>query len=961
MNRSLACMWFALVSLVALPMLAQADDAAGIAFFEKKIRPVLIEHCYECHSAQSKAVKGGLWLDTQNAMRQGGDSGPAIVPNNVDESLLIQALKYDGINMPPRRKLPASIVADFEQWINMGAPDPRQGKAPSKGQINIEAGRQFWAYQLPKAHEPPRVKDQAWPKNDVDRFVLAKLDAQGLKPVGDASRRDMIRRLSYDLIGLPPTPEEIAAFERDTDPRAYEKLVDRLLASPRFGERWGRHWLDVARYAESLTLRGFVLKDAWRYRDYVIESFNQDLPFDQFVREQVAGDLLGGETLEQRRRQLIATSFLAIGNHNLEEQDKQQLAMDIVDEQLDVIGKGLLAQTVTCARCHDHKFDPIPTRDYYALAGILKSTKTVEHSNVSKWLEMPLPVESGEEQVLKAHEQKLASMQGQIKSMKDAIAAAAKKTSAVASTTGSAPPVSELMGIVIDDSQARKVGNWTQSKYSKSFIGAGYLHDENKDKGAKTVTFIPELPKDGKYEVRLAYVPGTNRAERVPVTVFSADGEIELTINQRERPTIDGHFVSLGQFRFERAGQSYVIVSNEGTSGHVIADAVQFIPVEQLSAAKTVAAKEPAKKDESKPSPANEDLTKLEAELKQLTAKGPKRPTVVGVTEEKKIADTYVHIRGSVHNVGDTVPRGFMQVASYSSAPTFTEQQSGRRELAEWLASEQNPLTARVMANRVWSWLFGNGIVRTTDNFGSTGETPSHNELLDHLTVQFVAEGWSVKKLIRTLVLSHTYQMSCVDDARSRAVDPDNRLWWHMPRRRLDGESLRDTLLAVAGNLDLSLGGPTFEAYGSEKKSALAADYNYTHTDTRRSVYSPAFRNSPVELVEVFDAADPSTVTGHRNVSTVATQALYMMNHPFVLKQAELMAERLRAEKLMNDRARIERLYQLALGRTPTSTELSLAEAYIAKAGSETDEGWLKPWAQLVQTVFCSIDFRYVD
>ena len=950
-------------SWIASP--ARADDSEGLAFFEKRIRPILVEHCYECHSAQSKAVKGGLWLDTRDAMLQGGDSGAAIIPNNSDESLLIQALKYDGLQMPPRRKLPPQVVADFEAWIQMGAPDPRRGETRKRGEINLEAGRQFWAYRLPQPHTPPEVTNRAWVQNDVDRFILARLERDGLQPVADASRRVLIRRLSYDLLGLPPTPEEIEAFEQDRAPDAYARLVDRMLQSPQFGERWGRHWLDVARFAESLTLRGFVLRDAWRYRDYVIESFQADRPWDQFVREQIAGDLLPAETLDQRRRQLIATSFLAIGNHNLEEQDKQQLAMDIVDEQLDVIGKGLLAQTVTCARCHDHKFDPIPTRDYYALAGILKNTKSVEHSNVSKWLEMPLPVEPTEEKKLQAHEQQVAQLQSRIKTLKGALAAASKKP-AVATTSGSNPSPSALAGIVIDDTQAKKVGSWKDSTSNRSFIGQGYVHDENREKGEKTISFLPELPRDGKYEVRLAYAPGTNRAERVPVTIFSAEGEIELTINQRERPAIDGHFISLGQYRFERAGQSYVLISNMGTSGHVIADAVQFIPVEALSAAKPVVAQSPAKQSSpapqaDKPSPPTNELSQLEAELKQLQAAGPKRPTVVSVAEEKQIGDTFVHIRGSVHNVGETVPRGFLQVAHDGAMPQFTTLESGRRELADWLASSQNPLPARVMVNRVWSWMFGAGLVRTVDNFGATGEPPSHPELLDHLTLRFIAEGWSVKKLVRELALSHAYQLSTQDHAANRAADPDNRLWWRMNRRRMDGESLRDTLLVVAGNLDRTAGGPSFEAYGSEGKSALASDYNYTYSDQRRSVYAPVFRNSLVELMDVFDAADPSTVTGRRNVSTVPTQALYMMNHPFVLEQARVTAERLRAEDLPTDRARIERLYRLSLGRLPTAVEFKLAEQFVSTAGDPSEEAWLPRWAQLAQTIFCSIDFRYVD
>ena len=397
--------WLAAV----LPVTVAAVEPDGVGFFEQKIRPILVQECYGCHSAGAKKVRGGLRLDTRAAVLTGGDSGPAVVPGKPDESLILEALRHEGLAMPPKNKLPDAVVADFERWITMGAPDPRDGQAvPVRSEIDLEAGRRFWSYQPPRRRSPPPVAQSDWPRTDIDRFLLAALEAQKLRPVGDADRATLIRRLAFDLVGIPPTPEEIDTFVADPAPDAYVRLVDRLLASPQFGERWGRHWLDVVRFGESLTLRGLVFKEAWRYRDYVIDALGADMPYNQFIGEQIAGDLLPATCVADKRRQRIATTFLVLGNNNLEEQDKPQLRMDVVDEQLDTLGKAFLAQTIGCARCHDHKFDPIPTKDYYALAGILRNAKALEDDNVSKWLDLPLPVDPEQEAEPHRHETAIA-------------------------------------------------------------------------------------------------------------------------------------------------------------------------------------------------------------------------------------------------------------------------------------------------------------------------------------------------------------------------------------------------------------------------------------------------------------------------------------------------------------------------------------------------------------------------
>jgi hypothetical protein len=923
-----------LLALFAAPVLGADPTPQQVEFFEKKIRPVLSEHCYGCHgdeAAKKKKLKGGLQLDTAAGLRAGGDSGPAVDAKTPADSLLLKSLRYDGdVKMPPKGKLPDAVIADVEAWVAMGTPDPRGG-AVAKKQVgmSVEDGRKFWAYQP----VPASVNREATPSAQIDSLIRKKLEEAKLAPAPLADKAVLVRRLYFDLWGLPPTPEQIDAFVTSQDPAAYEKLVDDLLASPRFGERWARHWFDVSRYAESLTLRGFILKEAWRYRDYVIDTFNADRPFTAFIREQIAGDLLPHTSPDERQRNLVATAFLAMGNNNLEEQDKKQLRMDVVDEMLDVVSKGFLAQTVTCARCHDHKFDPIPTKDYYALAGILRNAKALEHANVSNWIEVPLPVDAEREKELKAFEARVAAVQAKIA----AAGTAAKGVLAVA----------DVPGVVIDDAAAKKVGTWKDSTHSGSYIGAGYTHDDNAAKGEKSITFQTEVPANGRYEVRLAYSHGGSRATNAPVTVFSADGEKELSIDMTKPPPVDGRWVSLGEFAFEKSGQSFVIVSNEGTKGHVTADAVVFLSTDKKAEKPATA---DAKKGDKKPA---DDVKAMEEELKKMQASGPKRPKALSVTEEAKIEDARVHVRGLVGNQGEVAPRGFLQVATAGAMPELPKGQSGRKELADWIASEQNPLTARVYVNRTWHWLMGRGLVRTPDNFGVTGETPTHPELLDFLAAAFMANpdrevggmGWSTKKLVRAIVLSETYRRSSNADAKA---DPENKLWGRATRKRMEAEQIRDTLLSVSGQLKLDpVSGPTYPA-------STASDYAFKQADARRSVYLPVFRNSLPEVFEVFDFADASVVTGQRNTSTVAPQALYFLNNPFPVEQAKASAERLLGEKLSEDE-RITRAYRLTLGREPTAGERGVTAKFVnGKADADT-------WAAVFQALFASAEFRYVD
>ncbi len=953
------CARLAIAGVLAVAQFAPslfADEAEGLAFFEKKIRPILIQRCYECHAAGNK-VKGGLLLDTAEGWRKGGDTGPAVIPGDVERSPLIQAVRYHDIalQMPPKNKLPEAEIAALEQWISRGAPDPRhEMRKTPKTAMSVEDGRHFWAYRPPQRPAVPSVKFSEWPSTAPDRFLLAKLEAKNLRPNHEADRVTLARRVHFDLIGLPPSPAQLEAFATDQHPAAYTKLVDALLASPHFGERWARHWLDVVRYAESVTLRGMIYQEAWRYRDYIIDSFNRDVPFNRLVMEHVAGDLMPG-TVQQRRRQIVGTAFLAMGNSTLEEQDKKQLAMDVVDEQLDTLGKAFLGQTLGCARCHDHKFDPIPTKDYYAMAGILSSTRSLETANVSRWVEANMPLPPEEEAMMAAHERAVAALEKELKALKarQSKQAGSKPDKGAAKMPAILSP-RDLPGIVVDDEQAKQVGEWKRSEYSKAFIGKGYHHDQNTGKGNKTLTFAPDIPSTGTYEVRLAYTHHENRASNVPVTLFTAGGEATLTISQKEAPPINGRFVSLGRHRFEQNGAGFVLVSNEGTDGHVVVDAVQFIPVENLE---TPSPSSLSKPETGKPESEVEaaamaaEAKRMEAEIKRLTRTGPVRPRVMSVLESPEPGDTFVHIRGSVHTLGEKVPRGFLQVATRGAATAIPSHQSGRLQLGEWLGSRDNPLTARVYVNRAWHWLLGEGLVRTMDNFGTTGERPSHPELLDYLAVKFMEEGWSTKKLVREIVLSRAYRMSSTAIHKAREVDPDNRLLSHANRRRLEAEQIRDAILTVSGKLNHDIGGPTLKPSTSE-------DYHYRHNETRRSVYMPVLRNSLPEIFEAFDFADPSMVVGRRNTSTVAPQSLFMMNHPFVVEQARWAATRLLAEN-GGIAATVDLAYLRAVGRLPSVSEKALALRFLSPTGTMDQRD--KAWQQFCQALFASLDFRYLD
>jgi len=825
---------------------AETSDAAGIAFFERKIRPVLVEHCYSCHSQSAEKLKANLYCDSRDAMLSGGDSGPAIVPGNPGKSLLIKAVQWtdQDLQMPPKTQLPPAVVADLTRWVQMGAPWPADRRKDDVAALPPQPDRwaqskaTHWAWQTVRPVQPPAVKDSAWPRSDVDRFLLARLETQGLRPVGDADRVTLIRRVTYDLTGLPPRPDDVVAFAGDKSPNAFEKVVDRLLASPQFGERWGRHWLDVARYSESTgSTRNYPYQHAWRYRDYVIDAFNADKPYDQFITEQLAGDLMPGGDAAETNERLIATGYLAMGVKDLNERNRDKFVMDNVDEQIDTVSRSLLATTIACARCHDHKFDPISTAEYYQVAGIFRSTEI-------------------------------------------------------------------LSGL-------------------KNRQGGGNRAYED---GAGLIRLLESGPSNART------TPAESKVSRDQQL---ADLQAKLQNGQARIRQM----MSDAGLKPEKAEAKKLGKSNPALLKKVAAlrQELQSIKAE---------------------------IARLEAGDKTDAAPADKTAALaIGVRDAGSPADCRINIRGDHDNLGAAVPRGVVGVIQGPSIKPIASDESGRLQLAAWIASPQNPLTARVMVNRIWHHLFGAGLVRTMDNFGTTGETPSHPELLDHLADRFVQDGWSVKKMIRSLVLSRAYQLASSHDARNYQADPGNTLVWKHSLRRLDAEEVRDAMLFVGQSLDLSrpAGSPVADLPAVELRENRRGSAIDRSGGNHRSVYVPVVRSLVQPMMDTFDFAEPTMVTGERDVTTVATQALFLMNNEFSLQQSRRLAEMLLQDSSIgNDDARLDHAYGWTLGRSATAAEKARAMAYLGEfsAGNATRAD---AWTSLVQALIASAEFRYVQ
>lgn len=919
-------------------------------FFEKKIRPVLSKNCYECHSAKSKSLKAGLLLDRKAGWVRGGKNGAVIVPGNPDESILMNALRYGNhdLQMPPSGKLSESVLADFEKWIAMGAQDPRTSLFEEVFAVgglkakSLKEGRKFWAFKPIKLPSLPEVQKDEWIKDEIDRFILGKLEEKSLEPAQKAAPMTLLRRIFFDLTGLPPSPKDIEEFQENSSYEKFEDIVDSLLESPRFGERWGRHWLDVARYADTTGGgRNNPFPNAHRYRDYVINSFNKDKPFDQLMMEQIAGDLMQSSSDDEYNEKLTGTGFLALGPHNYELQDKELLRMEVVDEQLSAVGKAFLGLTMDCARCHDHPFDPIPIQDYYSMAGIFRSTNSLVPGNVAGFHERKLRDEFGEQR--KQHDQILDSLEKRLKEAVNLVKSLGNNESKK-STAKSLDPLT-LEGIVVDDLNAIKKGNWKSSTHTAGYVGSGYHHDDNTGKGNKSVTYRAKIKKGGEYDVQISFADGPNRSKKVPITVMHADGEQKIYIDQTKPPKILGSFTSLGAFRFEQIERDVVQITTEGTEGHVIADAIRLIAIEDKDLEPNLS---------SSPKKPNSDLVvekkfkDAEKRVKEIKVKienhkksqPPKVVKVLSVHEHEKTGDWHIHLRGEIRNLGPLVSRGFLKVAmtkGVSSVAEIPEGSSGRLQLAKWISSSENPLPARVYANRVWHHLFGRGIVASTDNFGEMGNRPTHPELLDYLANYLTENNWSTKSLIRKIVLSNTYQMSTNPSVIAEKIDPENDLFSRQNRKRLEAEAIGDAMLFAGGQI-------SFSHLTMEKK---------------RFSFQKLDRNQLSELFEVFDYPNPGLVSGNRNSSSVPTQALYMMNNDFVIKQAQLVSEIIEKKEADNVRGKITLAFLKCLGRSPNEKEmeasLDFLEKNIEKKSQKVNlDG-------LVHSLFACFDFRYLN
>jgi hypothetical protein len=840
---------------------APEPSKEGVEFFEKNIRPVLVERCYKCHSEGENAkVKGKLRLDTREGVLRGGENGPAVVPASPEKSLLILAIKYshEEIQMPPKEPLSKAEVAAFEQWVKMGAPDPRvPGASGAAGGVattqasdryDYAKWRGFWSFTPVVKPAVPAVKDPAWGANEIDAFLLAKMEEKGVRPVGDADRRVLIRRMTYDLTGLPPTPEEVEQFVNDPSPirPALERVVERLLASPAYGEKWGRLWLDVVRYADTSGCNSdFPVPDLWRYRNWVINAFNSDKPYDQFLKEQIAGDLLPASGVEDRNQKIVASGYIAgarrFGSRNAE-------FHLTIEDTIDNLGKAMLGLSVSCARCHDHKYDPIPNTDYYAMYGIFGSTKY-------------------------------------------------------------AFPGTEIY------------------KHTKDFVGLG--GDEEQEKLAEWEKKLAEL--DDRYEIVLREKDRLESAEK-RAKELAAKGQVAAAKPQGEKK--EGEKKE-GE---KKEGEKKEGEKKDGTPGPTTRTAAE----------------------------AKAELFEIRSQIQRLENNPVEVEKAYAVSDREAGADTKVQIKGDPRALGPVVRRGFLTILGGQKL-SESEKGSGRRQLAEWIANPANPLTPRVMVNRIWQGHFGKGIVHTPNDFGSRGQRPTHPELLDYLASRFVEEGWSLKRMHKLIVTSRAYRLSSAQDAHNVALDPANDLFWRFTPRRLSAEEIRDSILAISNSLEREV--PKRHAFPPEQ------EYKYTqhkpfvavYESNHRSVYLMQQRIRKQPFLATFDGADTNASTDVRSISTTAIQALWMMNDPLVHRESDQFAVRVGLAFGEEDK-RIDYAYRLIYGRPATLEEISEARGYLEQSAESMREAGV-PWdkqargalASLGRVIFGSNEFLFVE
>jgi len=1010
--------------------IAAAFEDSAEKFFEQKIRPVLASSCFRCHG--EKKQEAGLRVDARAGLMQGGDTGPAIVPGNAAESLLIQAVAHKGdLAMPPGRRLSKEQIGDLERWVEQGAPWPASDKAVAirSGEIT-EEDRKFWAFQPVKAPTPPVAVDPDWGRNEIDAFILERLERKGLKPAERADRRTLIRRATFDLTGLPPTPEEVDDFLRDSSPGAFEKVVERLLASPRYGERWGRHWLDVVRYADTAgETADYPVREAYRYRDYVIRAFNSDKPYDQFIREQVAGDLLARKTTSDRFAEMVtATGYIAISRRfGFDPENYHHLT---IQDSIDTLGQSILGLSLGCARCHNHKFDPVTMGDYYALYGIFDSTRyafpgSEEKKRPRDFVALVPPAEA--ESRKQAHDSALARLAQEIKAIDARKAEVESQLLSLVDLAGSFESQSLNVGPGKPWGflEGARVTSTAQSPFMNVFPGGtrgvslpnnaannafGQTLPVNRTPASHGLVYVnldfrtreSVAGGEGSYRFYVGHGPGVSAAVELffnagrffarsgdavePIRTVKQGGwyNIQLTLDLDARTYsgtvgVSGDLTTFSGKAFASRWDGNIDYTFVDGYGHIggnkpLSDvdnvAIQDTPLPPPNASPTDSAAEGARERMAKVvklrlvlDPINAERADKERIRGDLEKAGP-YPVAYGVAEGTA-HNARIQKRGEPTTPGDEAPRRFLQILGGDRIPPG--EGSGRLALADWLTRPSNPLTPRVIVNRIWQHHFGRGLVSTENDFGQRGQKPTHPELLDFLAQRFMDEGWSIKTLHRLIMASSTYSSSTVGDPSAEALDPANEFLSRFSRRRLDAEEIRDAMLFAAGTLEGLFGGghpfPPIENWGFTQHNPFGAVYD----SRRRSVYLMTQRIKRHPYLALFDGPDPNASTARRVATTVPTQALFFMNDPFVHEQASALARRV-IDARANDTARVALAFELTLSRVPSDEEVAEALAFLAAVhddleaeGTPAGEIPLRAWAALGRTLLVRNEFLFVD
>jgi mono/diheme cytochrome c family protein len=1177
-----------------------ADDgitAEQADFFESRIRPVLVAHCYECHSADAKVPKGGLRLDLRDTTLAGGDSGPAVVPGKASDSHLLSALRYEGFEMPPKGRLPESIISDFERWIEMGAPDPRSAEVTRQSAgIDYEKAKEFWAFTAPMRHQPPAVANEVWSHNDIDRFILHELESRGLKPAVPADRRTLIRRAYFDLIGLPPEPDVVEQFVNDSSASAFEKVIDDLLASPHYGERWGRYWLDLARFAEDQahTFKARMYPQGYIYRDWVVQALNDDIPYDQFLRLQIAGDQL---QLAEEWQHRVALGLFALGPVYYQDNGEQDRALaDEWDDRIDTLMRGTQALTVSCARCHDHKYDPISMADYYGLAGIFASSEyrelpavpdavvearrradeavqdqqlqinvllanhapaarlklttmiprymvaaskvlqagaekrkdrkflertadadklnvdllqrwvawlseepgsgatSSERPYLNAWRKFSKDEKSGESQPKEERAAEVTSLAEQLQKLAESLISqremlrhrfgdnfayvsaddraavepgtvplgnlfddqkGAVLSSAVSTDPFRSAATSKSLGVeriaqgwggttqiadgihfnfksigsdsrqhgqITNDGWSADGGIRTQGTKCSASLGrteqgigmhanslitfdldeirrsgfipasesmtfrvdrAGINDDAFGDGASVHIAVVVSRPHQNgnTFDAILAgYLDGQPATVAENDKVYYFDGTIPAPIKG------NGRFVAFNvplppearYLTIATTGAQLSETENTISSDHAVLSNARLVyqpTPEQLARVQgsellhELSDEELAQSkisatllselfddrgvlglapDQIEPWLDGEPAATVAQMKTELEAK-TKAAAAIAVTMAHTLTDgtgrdLKIYLAGDPKKQGDAALRAFPAILTSGQRRPFDPQGSGRRELAEAITSPANPLTARVIVNRVWAGHFGFGLVRTLSNFGQLGERPSHPELLDSLAVELMESGWSLKHLHRKIMLSATYQQGSSGDAANLETDPENRLLWQMNRRRLEVEPWRDAVLSVSGQLNRDVGGPSSELDGNHR---------------RRTLYGFVSRHRLNDLLRLFDFPDPNITAGERTVTTVPLQQLFVLNSDFMVTQSKALAARLQNE-CSSDDERIHRAFELLFGRQPSVDEHRTALEFLASSAGVAGDS-LTPLEQYCLAMLGTNEFAYVD